>query len=99
MSKKDCAFQYALGRPPLGRDVIIENTPLITYEEATKLWNKYLLDFMRELVNGSDPEMAIWTGMDNASDYHTDKHHIDASDCEVEGGRLYVVTRKEVTKL
>lgn len=96
---KDCAFQYATGSVGLVVGEIIEDTDLITLAEATALWNKYLPDFKQRFENGERPEMCIWTGMENNTDYHTDKYHIDADECVVEHGKLYVVYKSEVKEL
>ena len=99
--KKDCAFQYAVANKGwLDKSPIIEDTDLITYEEAVKLWNKYLPDFIKRYEDEQSPEMAIWTDMKNNTDYHTDKHHLDARDnLKIVNGRIFQITETEMGKL
>ena len=95
MKKKDCMFQYALNPSRVFmKDPIIENTDLITRKEADKLWEKYLPDFMERLVKGKEPEMVIWTGCKNATDYRNDEKHLYPDEMIVENGRLYKVTKE-----
>ena len=96
--KKDCAFQFAVGNKYwLDKSPIIEDTGLVTFEQARDLWHKYLPDFIRRLEEGQEPEMAIWVDMDSNTDYHTDKFHLDARDnLEVIRGRIFRTIQEEV---
>lgn len=75
-SMKHCLFQYATDGQYMNVK-IYEDTDLITWEEAVTLWEKYKKQFIKELEDGLRPEMVIWTGCKDTSDYHTDAFHID----------------------
>ena len=94
MGKQDCAFQYALGNGH-----IVEDTDLITLEEAKELWNKYLPDFKEKMRDGREPEMAIWVDMKHPHNYHNELYHIHANDVELWGETLFKITRERVTEL
>jgi len=95
INKKDYAFQYALGDTPLGMtSPVIEDTDLITLEEAESLWSKYLPDFIDRMQNEYRPEMVIWSDMKNNTDYHTEYRYIHGDDCEWDGRNLYKVTKE-----
>lgn len=97
---QDCAFQYAwrqgairtAGFSMSGDPVIVEDTPLITFNEALELWNKHLPDFIKHLRAGEEPEMVIWTGMQEIGDYRHDTWHIDHS-FETDGKRVFKTER------
>lgn len=80
---KDSAFQYATITK------IYKDTGLITLEECQSLWEEHLELFKQHIEAGEDPEMCIWTGMANGSDYHTQNKYLHASECEVRDDVLY----------
>ena len=82
----DCAFQYATED---GK--IFEDTNLISYDEAEEMWDKYVPIFEEHLKDGKTPEMAIWTGMCNSSDYHTTEKHWCGEDFIIKDGQLYTI--------
>lgn len=82
--EKDCAFQYATGD-----GTILENTDLITLEEANALWDKYVDQYKEHLEHNDDPEMAIWINMKNDTDYHTTARHWCGSDVIIKDGCLF----------
>lgn len=90
MEEKNCAFQYATTRN------IVANTALITRSEAEEMWKNHLPKFKQDVMDESDPEMCIWIDMKNSADYHTSINHVHGSDCVVEGGALYEVTKKYI---
>lgn len=97
MSKKHCMFQCALQGYSIfgyhsGHD-IVENTGLITWDEAVELWEKYKPRVIKQLEDGQNPEMYIWTGCKDTADYHTDAFHVDYS-TEVENGKFFQVEKK-----
>ena len=97
--KKDCMFQYALGRPPLGEKTIIESTDLITRKEADELWNKYYSDCIKKLENGNEPQMCIWIDCKNDTNYHATAFNksIDYRDnLVVENGKIYILEKREL---
>lgn len=95
--KKNCMFQYALNPSKVFlKEPIIENTELITRKEADKLWDKYLMDFMKQLENGREPEMVIWINCKNCTDYREDIKHIHADNTMVESGHLYKVEKERL---
>lgn len=79
MSKKDCMFQYSTVGAGYSRDYKpIEDTELITREQAEDLWRKYANDFRRNLESEYiDPEMVIWINCKDNTDYHTCIAHLD----------------------
>ncbi len=95
--KKDCLFQYALGKG-FG-DLIKENTDLITRKEAEKLWDKYYPDFIEKLQDGYEPQMGIWINCKTVTDYHTldPKKELDyRDDLSVENGVVYRKTKEKI---
>jgi hypothetical protein len=98
--KKDCMFQYAhkklgiLGYSYSGYD-IVEDTGLITFEEAVELWEKYKSDFIRHHQEGGNPEMVIWSDCPDETTYVPDFAHVDGQ-TEVIGDRLYIVKKELV---
>ncbi len=83
-------FQYAT------KHKVIEDTGLITREEADELWEKYLPDIQRKWDEWDSPQMGIWIDCDSPTDYHTTEREIDFRDCELVNGRFYKVTREEI---
>jgi hypothetical protein len=79
---KDCMFQYATNSK------IIENTLLITKEEALDLWSKYKKDFIKRLENEEGPEMCIWVECTDDCTYGKSIMHID-QDSHVRHGDIY----------
>lgn len=82
--KKDCAFQYATSDGH-----IVENTDLITREEADKLFEKYKPIFKKDLDNGNEPEMALWVNMEDSSGYKETAYHWHYADMIVLNNNLY----------
>lgn len=92
-NKKHCMFQYATSYKYISTE-IHANTDLITWEEALELWNKYKPQVIKELEdNYSRPEMVIWTGCEDNSDYHTDAFHIDWETSVKDGEFVEVITK------
>lgn len=87
---KKYMFQYAT------KNEVIEDTGLITLEEAEELWEKYLPDIKDRWDNFESPEMCIWSDCDSETDYHTQLKDIDFRDCELKGGVFYRVTRERI---
>lgn len=86
---KDTIFGYV-------NDIeIVEDTGLITWEEAVELWEKWRPKVVKQLEDGQNPEMAIWTGCKDTSDYHTDPFHVDRR-TEVEDGRFIEVVKNVI---
>ena len=82
MGKKHCLFQCAITKESMlgyiKYDVeILEDTDLITWEEAIELWNKFKPRVIKQLEDGQSPEMVIWTGCKSNTDYRTDAYHVD----------------------
>jgi hypothetical protein len=84
---KNCMFQFATA----GK--IIEDTDLITREEADALVKKYT-EHLKKVWNEDDcPEMVIWTACWNNTDYSSRGLDIDFRDCVLEDGHFYKVTK------
>ena len=64
MSSKTYMFQYATP------NTVIENTGLITKEEAIDLWKKHKPDFINNLETGQSPDMCIWKDCESDTSYH-----------------------------
>jgi hypothetical protein len=73
----------------------VENTGLITYEEAVELWEKYKPEVMLQIEDGQSVEMAIWTGCPDEYSYANDTFHVD-SDTVVENGEFIEVVKKVI---
>lgn len=90
MNEKNCLFQYAT------RSKIIEDTELVTMDEAVALWNKYL-PHVRESWDAFDsPQMCIWIECSSNTSYHTVGREIDFRDCVLENGSFYRVTKDKI---
>jgi len=89
--KKNCLFQYAT------RQRIVEDTGLITKEQAQELWEKYQENIKENWDSISSPQMVIWTDCKNNTDYYTVLKEIEHSDCELVGGKFYKTTRSLIT--
>lgn len=83
MSKKNCAFQYATPRQ------IYADTGLITKERAQELWDSHLPQFVKDVEEGREPEMAIWVNMKDSGDYHTAEKNLNGADCIIRDGKIY----------
>ena len=95
MSKKHCMFQYYTSYTYMETRKH-EDTGLITWEEAVKLWNEYKDQVVEEIEDEiSEPEMCIWTGCENESDYRTDSFHVDKNTA-TENGELVEITVKVI---
>jgi len=81
---KDCAFQYATG---IG--VVMADTCLVTRADAEEMWQKHIDQFKQHVKEGRDPEMAIWIGMKDDSDYHTTAEHWCGQDFTVRNGEMF----------
>lgn len=88
--KKDCAFQYAYESGY--KTNFVEDTELITLDEAKELWEKYLPDFIYRLQRGDEPEMALWVDMKDNTDYHDTLAHANQH-TETDGHRLWETKR------
>ena len=88
--EKDCLFQYAT------RHKIIEDTDLITQEEAEKMWEKYQKDIKENWDSFNSPQMCIWMNADSNIDYSKVLKEIDYRDCELENGTFYKITKQEI---
>ena len=84
---KDCAFQYATDYTFTGVKVI-EDTGLITYEKAVRMWQGYLPQVIEEKRKGHKPEMVIWVNMQHPTDYREDVAHIHG-DTELVGSMFF----------
>lgn len=87
--KKNYMFQYYNYQ-------IIEDTDLITKDDAYELWNKYLPEVLEGLRNGEEIQVCIWSGCDDNTDYHTAEKEIDYRDCVYENGCVYKVTKERL---
>lgn len=98
LKKKDCMFQYAIAYRWISTD-IVEDTDLITLQEARELWYKYLPDFIKHMNNrdeeASRPEMVIWIDCKDNTDYSKELAHIDW-ESEVDGNSVYNITRTRI---
>lgn len=89
--KNNCLFQYAT------QQKIIEDTDLITREEAEELWTKYQNDIKNNWDEFHSPQMCIWVDCEKNTSYHTVGKEIDYRDCELENGRFYRVTKELIS--
>ncbi len=77
---KNCVFQYGTSRK------MYEDTELITEEEAEALWGKYIPKFKQQVIDGDDPEMAIWVNMDESYSFkEASKHYWHGDFKEIDG--------------
>lgn len=94
MEEKKYMFQYA--HQGFGTK-IIEDTGLITLQEANDLWNKHYSDCLERLKNDDRPQMCIWQNCSSTTDYHDVLKEIDyRDDLEIKNGKIY---KKELTEL
>lgn len=95
MGTKHCMFQYYTTYTYINT-ICHEDTGLITWEEAVGLWEKYKDQVVEEIEDDiSKPEMCIWTGCEDESDYRNDAFHVDQN-TETDNGRLVEITIKEI---
>lgn len=94
---KNCMFQYTVTTTGFFNDYKkVEDTDLITRDEANALWHKYKPDFIRQLeAEYSNPEMGIWIDCKDNTDYHTTVAHLD-SDTKWDGRYFYKEIRQNV---
>lgn len=96
--KKHCMFQcWLMKTSPFGyhEGYFAEDTDLITYEQAVKLWEQYKPEVYRQLEDGQNVEMAIWTGCPDRYSYASDPFHVDSS-TEIEDGEFIEVVKKVI---
>jgi hypothetical protein len=84
---KNCLFQYAI------QQEVIEDTDLITEEEAQALWEKYQKHIRDNWDVLTSPQMCIWVDCATNTSYHTVGKEIDYRDCELDRGRFYKVEK------
>jgi len=97
-------FQYAYdngihipGMCSLYSTKIVEDTGLITEQEANDLWDKYLPEVIAGLKDDKRPQMCIWEDCSNTTDYNKVLKEIDyRDDLEIKNGEVY---KKELTKI
>jgi len=101
--KKDCLFQYAYddgfhsSMMSCQKIVIVENTELITKEEAEKLWDKYYPDVVEKIEKDKRPQMALYYECGDNADYGEPKKEIDGTDnLEIINGKIYSKLLKEL---
>lgn len=91
---KDCAFQYYIGNK------MIEDTGLITRDEAEALWEKHRNHFIqfceKEYKYDENAEMALWIDMRNEVNYRTTAKRVDSRDVVIEGGMAFVIKKERV---
>lgn len=99
MSKRHCMFQCALQQDGIfgytTQHDIVEDTDLITWDEAVELWEKYKSSVVKQLEDGQSPEMVIWTGCEDNTSYSNDAFHINQA-TEVENGEFIEVVKKRI---
>ena len=93
--EKNCAFQFATN-PRWGSVKILEDTDLITLDEAKVLWEKWLPKCIRALEEDDRPEMCIWVEMDSPTNYHKTIAHVTSS-TKTDGVRLWEENREFIT--
>ena len=93
---KDRLFQYAYddGIHSLSISIssvkVIEDTELITEEQANQMWQKYYPDVIKRIKNNQRPQMCIWKACATNTDYHQVEKEIDwRDDLVVETGKIY----------
>jgi len=78
-----CAFQYyARGR-------MVEDTGLITREEAETLWQNHKEDFKRMVEDEEEAEMALWVEMADDTNYHKTAKNMRADECVMRQGIMF----------
>jgi precorrin-2 methylase len=87
---KNSLFQYYNGYKT------VEDTELITLEEAYQLWDKYFSEVASLLTDKERVQMCIWGDAESNTDYSKVIKEIDFRDCVVENGRIYKITKERV---
>lgn len=97
MSKKSCMFQFTTRFGKFFPDYkMYEDTGLITYNEAKKLWHKYLPQWLKDYAReDAGPEMAIWINCKDNLDYHTAVAHLNQNTL-VKDNKPYEVIYKAI---
>ena len=81
-------FQFAT------RQKVIEDTDLISLEEANKLWDKYTPKIKEEWDSLSSPQMCIWIDCNSNTDYSKVGKEIDFRDCVLEDDMFFKITKE-----
>ena len=96
---KHCMFQCALRKNTIFGYVnehnMVEDTGLITWNDAVALWDKWKPEVIKQLEDNQDPEMCIWTGCENETSYHTDAFHVNR-DTEIDNGDFIEIVKKVI---
>lgn len=87
--KENCAFQYAAKDGIGGNWVMVEDTDLITSQNAEKLWEKYRSQFLKDVKDRKEPEMALWEDMKEKGDYRKQRKHWQSQEFIIHDGDLY----------
>lgn len=93
-TKKDRMFQCTIGNS-WGID-ILEDTGLITRNQAYELWDKYFDQIKKALVDNNGGDMVIWKDCDSNTDYNIEEKVIDHEYCIVEYGHIYRIKKTEI---
>lgn len=97
--KKHCMFQLWLSKevPFFGYadGYMVEDTDLISWEEALELWEKYKPQVMKQLNDGQNVEMCIWTGCEDNTSYGNDAFHVTINTV-VKNGKFIEVVEKVI---
>jgi hypothetical protein len=83
---KDCAFQYYCNG-------MIEDTGLITREEADTLLDRYKEHVIVSFLAGRDFELALWINMSYPGNYQETSIRIRQDNVVFENGVLYLKKR------
>lgn len=88
MEERNCAFQYAVIRGSIFKDIeIVHDQTEISLSEAKKLWNKYYPELRNHIKNGNSGEMVIWINMEDSYSFGDKLYHI-GQDAEVDGNYI-----------
>lgn len=101
--EKTYMFQYVYDRGFHGKGIsfsdckTVEDTGLISLDEAEALWEKYLPKVIENLKEDERPQMCIWKYCNSETDYGAVLKEIDfRDDLEVVGNKIYKKTLTEI---
>ena len=87
---KNTLFQYHNGCET------VEDTELITLEEAIQLWDKYFSEVKSLLADGEKVQMCIWGDANSNTDYSKVIKEVDYRDCKVENDNIYKIIKEKI---
>lgn len=85
IARKDCAFQY------FAEGHMIEDTGLISRDDAEQLWEEHGPDFTKQAERGEEAEMALWVEMQYEGNFQRTAKRVSSVEVIVKDGRAFTM--------